>query len=192
MHPGLQRHQGELRHRADRERARGGDRLRPRPADGRLLVRVVRRMHGLLSDGSLDEQARPRRRAAGGHLPRRRRAAGPAHVPRGIGDIPRAESWRRGATDVCAGRNHLPRGRVRIDGLLHPERQGRHLHRDPHRSRQGPGAKRRRGRGALLPATQRPRVERRRSPGGQPPSIDPDRCAHRSGVRQSHRAAGAG
>ena len=54
LRAGLQRDQGEPRHRPHGQGVRGADRIRPRCADGGLVLRGVRRVHGLLSDRCTD------------------------------------------------------------------------------------------------------------------------------------------
>ena len=61
LRPGLRRHPGQRRDRAQRQGLRHAHRVRPERPDGRVVVRHVRRVRGRLPDRGADQQADPRR-----------------------------------------------------------------------------------------------------------------------------------
>ena len=95
LHARLRRHQEQ--HGARRARGKGyrPDRLRPRPADGQLDLRVVRRVHGVVPDRRAHQQARGRHRARRRRRPRRRSELLQLPVFQGrLGHVPGAEPGR--------------------------------------------------------------------------------------------------
>ena len=169
VHPGVRRHPGQRRDRAQRKGLRHAHRVRPQRPDGRLVLRIVRRVRGRLPDRRADEQADPRhpdpaahRTRRGGHrLPVLRRGLR-ADLLRGSG-ARRDRLRRRPGTARIAG-PALRQGPVRLglrrvaaapDDAADPPRgvlpQGRAVRRRPRRH-----DRRRRG--------QRPRDDERRRP----------------------------
>ena len=61
LHPRLRRDPVQRRHRPHRQGLHDADRVRPRRADGRVHVRLLRRVRGRLPDRRADQQADPRR-----------------------------------------------------------------------------------------------------------------------------------
>jgi len=153
-------------------KARGGVAFDLEPADGRLLVRVVAANHGLLSDGALTNKlvhdvelpvgtsldadellALPMFRGVSGTFLELNRGAvvRRTYAPGEI--ICREGEYGSTAFYILSGKVD-----IFIETPIAHVKDGR---------------EKAAGRGALLPATQRPRVERRRSPGGQPRRLIP-------------------
>ena len=104
-------------------------------ADGRIDLRGLRRVHGLLPDRRADapaasietelpagERRRRRRSCSNTRSPRSARRSRACRTPFLRSNI---HAVKRRA--LSQGRGHLPRGRIRLDGLLHREGLGRHL-----------------------------------------------------------------
>ena len=95
-----------------------GNRFRRQRTHGRIVLRLLRRVHGFLPHRSAHEQGRDPDRAGRGPCFRNRlagRAAAPPGFQGRLRNISEFEPRRRGEAALQGRRNDLPRGRVRID-----------------------------------------------------------------------------
>ena len=135
LHSRLRRDSPQRCSRAARQRLHGGDRVRHQPADGQFVVRVVRRVHGVVPHRRAHQQERDENGAAG-RAGGRRRTAAALLFPESLGNVSGAEQERRGAPALSQGRDRLPRRRVRLHGVLHRRRPGRSFSFDAHGARE--------------------------------------------------------